>query len=60
MGRLFVVTLEGKIYSCKHCRTHISLSEDIVSKVFPFSFFLLVIGLFLFIGSLFVKVVYGF
>ncbi|KAG5557960.1 hypothetical protein RHGRI_008017 [Rhododendron griersonianum] len=34
MGRLFVVTLEGKIYSCKHCRTHISLSEDIVSKSF--------------------------
>jgi hypothetical protein len=34
MGRLFVVTLEGKIYSCKHCKTHISLCEDIVSKSF--------------------------
>ncbi|CAN0909733.1 Protein yippee-like [Linum grandiflorum] len=34
MGRLFVVTLEGKIYSCKHCRTHLALSEDIVSKSF--------------------------
>ncbi|KAF1863944.1 hypothetical protein Lal_00031080 [Lupinus albus] len=32
MGRLFVVHLEGKIYSCKHCRTHLALSEDIVSK----------------------------
>ncbi|CAL5363853.1 unnamed protein product [Camellia sinensis] len=32
MGRLFVVTLEGKIYSCKHCRTHLALCEDIVSK----------------------------
>ncbi|XP_019103771.1 protein yippee-like isoform X1 [Beta vulgaris subsp. vulgaris] len=33
MGRLFVVHLEGKIYSCKHCRTHLAVSEDIVSKV---------------------------
>ncbi|KAF1889295.1 hypothetical protein Lal_00024618 [Lupinus albus] len=32
MGRLFVLHLEGKIYSCKHCRTHLALSEDIVSK----------------------------
>ncbi|CAL0315760.1 unnamed protein product [Lupinus luteus] len=34
MGRLFVVHLEGKIYSCKHCHTHLALSEDIVSKSF--------------------------
>ncbi|XP_061351669.1 protein yippee-like [Gastrolobium bilobum] len=34
MGRLFVVHLEGKVYSCKHCRTHLALSEDIVSKSF--------------------------
>ncbi|GAB4831937.1 hypothetical protein Ancab_005952 [Ancistrocladus abbreviatus] len=34
MGRLFVVNLEGKIYSCKHCRTHLALFEDIVSKSF--------------------------
>ncbi|KAH7548362.1 hypothetical protein JRO89_XS14G0108400 [Xanthoceras sorbifolium] len=34
MGRLFVVNLEGKIYSCKHCRTHLALCEDIVSKSF--------------------------
>ncbi|XP_027330788.1 protein yippee-like [Abrus precatorius] len=34
MGRLFVTHLEGKIYSCKYCRTHIALSEDIVSKSF--------------------------
>ncbi|KAH9767058.1 protein yippee-like [Citrus sinensis] len=32
MGRLFVVNLEGKIYSCKHCRTHLALCEDVVSK----------------------------
>ncbi|CBI25495.3 hypothetical protein VitviT2T_018947 [Vitis vinifera] len=29
-----VVNLEGKIYSCKHCRTHLALSEDIISKSF--------------------------
>ncbi|XAR65923.1 hypothetical protein NMG60_11011931 [Bertholletia excelsa] len=34
MGRLFVVTLEGKIYSCKHCRTNLALYDDIVSKSF--------------------------
>ncbi|PRQ59422.1 protein yippee-like isoform X2 [Rosa rugosa] len=34
MGRLFVLSLEGKIYSCKHCRTHLALCEDIVSKSF--------------------------
>nr|XP_025885787.1 protein yippee-like [Solanum lycopersicum] len=34
MGRLFVSTLEGNIYSCKHCGTHLALSENIVSKSF--------------------------
>ncbi|KAL6980693.1 hypothetical protein U1Q18_022330 [Sarracenia purpurea var. burkii] len=34
MGRLFVITLEGKMYSCKHCRTHLAICEDIVSKSF--------------------------
>ncbi|KAH1263321.1 Protein yippee-like [Glycine soja] len=34
MGRLFVTHLEGQIYSCKHCRTHLALYEDIVSKSF--------------------------
>uniref|UniRef100_A0A5B7BA22 Protein yippee-like n=1 Tax=Davidia involucrata TaxID=16924 RepID=A0A5B7BA22_DAVIN len=34
MGRLFVVTLKGKIYSCKHCHTHLALCEDVVSKSF--------------------------
>lgn len=33
MGRLFLVSLEGKIYSCKHCHTHLALSDDILSKV---------------------------
>lgn len=34
MGRLFLVHLEGQIYSCKHCRTHLALYQDIVSKAF--------------------------
>nr|GMD57642.1 protein yippee-like [Ipomoea batatas] len=34
MGRLFVVNLEGKVYSCKHCGTHLAVSEDILSKAF--------------------------
>ncbi|XP_076882404.1 protein yippee-like [Bidens hawaiensis] len=34
MGRLFQVTLEGKIYSCRHCKAHLALSDDIVSKAF--------------------------
>ncbi|KAM7265707.1 hypothetical protein ACFE04_003390 [Oxalis oulophora] len=34
MGRLFVVDIEGKMYSCKHCKTHISRVDDIVSKSF--------------------------
>lgn len=33
MGRLFVVNLEGKIYSCKHCHTHLALYDDIYSRV---------------------------
>ncbi|XP_068644340.1 protein yippee-like [Aristolochia californica] len=34
MGKLFAVQLEGKMYSCKHCQTHLALCEDIVSKSF--------------------------
>ncbi|XP_077238707.1 protein yippee-like isoform X1 [Tasmannia lanceolata] len=34
MGRLYVTQLDGKIYSCKHCQTHLALCEDIVSKSF--------------------------
>lgn len=37
MGRLFVVTLEGKIYSCKYCGVHLAVSDDILSKVLPSS-----------------------
>ncbi|XP_043725282.1 protein yippee-like isoform X2 [Telopea speciosissima] len=34
MGRLFVINLEGKIYSRKHCQTHLALYDDIISKSF--------------------------
>ncbi|XP_065026494.1 protein yippee-like isoform X1 [Musa acuminata AAA Group] len=34
MGRLFLISLEGKIYSCKHCQAHLAVSDDIVSKAF--------------------------
>lgn len=52
MGRLFAVTLEGRIYSCKHCGTHLALSDDVVSKVFMlFSYsFVVVVVVFSFCG----------
>ncbi|XP_014512952.1 protein yippee-like [Vigna radiata var. radiata] len=34
MGRLFLINLEGKFYSCKHCQTHFALDDDIISKSF--------------------------
>ncbi|KAJ9180586.1 hypothetical protein P3X46_008806 [Hevea brasiliensis] len=34
MGRVFVINLEGSIYSCKHCQTHLALADDIISKSF--------------------------
>ncbi|KAG8649431.1 hypothetical protein MANES_08G091500v8 [Manihot esculenta] len=34
MGRLFVISLEGSIYSCKHCQTHLAFADDIISKTF--------------------------
>ncbi|GMI71414.1 hypothetical protein like AT2G40110 [Hibiscus trionum] len=34
MGRVFRITLEGNVYSCKHCLTHLALLDDIISKSF--------------------------
>eukprot|EP00262_Sarcandra_glabra_P007073 TRINITY_DN1963_c0_g1_i1.p1 TRINITY_DN1963_c0_g1~~TRINITY_DN1963_c0_g1_i1.p1 ORF type:complete len:130 (+),score=25.18 TRINITY_DN1963_c0_g1_i1:141-530(+) len=34
MGRIFLVQLEGKMYSCKHCEAHLALSEDLFSRSF--------------------------
>jgi hypothetical protein len=33
MGRLFLIHLEGNVYSCKHCKAHFGLAGDIISKV---------------------------
>ncbi|GAU27462.1 hypothetical protein TSUD_161480 [Trifolium subterraneum] len=32
MGRVFLITLEGNFYSCKHCQTPFALVDDIISK----------------------------
>ncbi|XP_019162560.1 PREDICTED: protein yippee-like At3g08990 isoform X2 [Ipomoea nil] len=34
MGRLFLTYLDGKVYSCKFCKTQLSVAEDIISKAF--------------------------
>ncbi|KAK2361069.1 hypothetical protein P8452_64914 [Trifolium repens] len=34
MGRIFLTTLEGNFYSCKHCQTPLALVDDIISKSF--------------------------
>ncbi|KAG4175750.1 hypothetical protein ERO13_A11G204900v2 [Gossypium hirsutum] len=34
MGRIFMITLEGCVYSCKYCFTHLALLDDIISKSF--------------------------
>ncbi|KAI5663527.1 hypothetical protein M9H77_22850 [Catharanthus roseus] len=34
MGRIFLITLEGQIYSCKHCHAHFALYDDLISKSF--------------------------
>ncbi|CAK8566507.1 unnamed protein product [Lathyrus sativus] len=34
MGRLFLINLEGRIYTCKFCHTHLASYEDILSKTF--------------------------
>lgn len=37
MGRLFLMHLDGNVYSCKHCDTHLGLASDIISKVCSFA-----------------------
>ncbi|XP_073290195.1 protein yippee-like [Primulina huaijiensis] len=34
MGRVFLIYLEGNLYSCKHCQAHLGLAKDIISKSF--------------------------
>lgn len=33
MGRLYLIQLDGRIYSCKHCRSHLAQCDELVSKV---------------------------
>lgn len=33
MGRIFTVELDGRIYRCRFCRTHLALVQDVVSRV---------------------------
>ena len=33
MGRLFIEPLDGKVYSCGCCGSHLARAEDLVSKV---------------------------
>ncbi|KAL8167295.1 hypothetical protein V2J09_008794 [Rumex salicifolius] len=34
MGRLFLVELEGRAYSCKFCKTQLALINDLISRAF--------------------------
>ncbi|KAI5056564.1 hypothetical protein GOP47_0028382 [Adiantum capillus-veneris] len=34
MGRLFLVYLDGRIYSCRFCHSHLANFEDLVSRAF--------------------------
>lgn len=33
MGRLYLIQLDGRIYSCRHCRSHLAQCDELVSKV---------------------------
>ncbi|KAF8411128.1 hypothetical protein HHK36_003667 [Tetracentron sinense] len=34
MGRIFLVELEGRVYSCKFCKSHLALATDLMSRSF--------------------------
>ncbi|KAL3536510.1 hypothetical protein ACH5RR_004971 [Cinchona calisaya] len=34
MGRIFLISLEGYVYSCKYCNAHLALADDIISRSF--------------------------
>ncbi|XP_010272365.1 PREDICTED: protein yippee-like At5g53940 isoform X1 [Nelumbo nucifera] len=34
MGRIFLVELDGRVYKCKFCGSHLALADDLVSKSF--------------------------
>ncbi|XP_043688034.1 protein yippee-like At5g53940 [Telopea speciosissima] len=34
MGRVFLVELDGRVYRCKFCKSHLALADDLVSRAF--------------------------
>ncbi|KAI3936948.1 hypothetical protein MKX01_015163 [Papaver californicum] len=34
MGRLFLLELDGRVYKCKFCQSHLALADDLVSRSF--------------------------
>ncbi|XP_072986420.1 protein yippee-like At5g53940 isoform X1 [Typha latifolia] len=34
MGRIFTVELDGRIYCCRFCRTHLAVADDLISRSF--------------------------
>ncbi|PKA52568.1 Protein yippee-like [Apostasia shenzhenica] len=37
MGRIFTVELDGRIYRCRYCRTHLAVADDLISRGFFFN-----------------------
>ncbi|ERM93741.1 protein yippee-like At5g53940 isoform X2 [Amborella trichopoda] len=34
MGRVYVLELDGKVYRCRYCKSHLALAKDLASKDF--------------------------
>ncbi|XP_024385519.1 protein yippee-like At5g53940 isoform X2 [Physcomitrium patens] len=34
MGRLYLIQLDGRVYSCRYCRSHLAQCDELVSKSF--------------------------
>jgi len=34
MGRLYLIQLDGRVYSCKFCRSHLAQGDELVSRSF--------------------------
>jgi hypothetical protein len=35
MGRLYLIQLDGRFYSCRRCRSHLANCDELLSKVMP-------------------------
>ncbi|CAH8327262.1 unnamed protein product [Eruca vesicaria subsp. sativa] len=38
MGRVFAIELEGPVYTCKKCHTHLGVPNDVISKNGPYEY----------------------